>query len=88
MLPLHYVQDLFDLIRSYSFSLDWDDYVDPLSAVNCEDTFYEFNFNKVYTTAMFIDRYKNGYQNLKIPWSPLKRTLHWTLALSPTLSLL
>jgi hypothetical protein len=55
-----YVQSLFDLIRSYSFSLDWDDYVDPLSAINCEDTFYEFNFNKVYTTAMFIDRYKNG----------------------------
>ena len=58
---VYYVQDLFDLIRSYSFSLDWDDYVDPLSAVNCEDTFYEFNFNKVYTTAMFIDRYKNGF---------------------------
>jgi hypothetical protein len=53
-------QDYFDLLRSYSFSLDWDDYVDPISAINCEDTFYEMNYNKVYTTAMFLDRYKNG----------------------------
>ena len=55
-----YPQNYFDLLRSYSFSLDWDDYVDPLSAINCEDTFYEMNYNKVYTTAMFLDRYKNG----------------------------
>lgn len=55
-----YPQGYFDLLRSYSFSLDWDDYVDPISAINCEDTFYEMNYNKVYTTAMFIDRYKNG----------------------------
>ena len=53
-------QDYFDVLRSYSFSLDWDDYVDTQSAINCEDTFYEFNYNKVYTTAMFLDRYKNG----------------------------
>ena len=53
-------QGYFDLLRSYSFSLDWDDYVDPISAINCEDTFYEMNYNKVYTTAMFLDRYKNG----------------------------
>jgi hypothetical protein len=55
-----YTQDYFDLLRSYSFSLDWDDYVDPASAINCEDTFYEFHYNKVYTTAMFLDRYKKG----------------------------
>jgi hypothetical protein len=53
-------QSYFDLLRSYTFSLDWDDYVDPISAINCEDTFYEMNYNKVYTTAMFLDRYKNG----------------------------
>ena len=53
-------QDYFDVLRSYSFSLDWDDYVDKLSAINCEDTFYEFNYNKVYTVSSFIDRYKNG----------------------------
>jgi hypothetical protein len=55
-----YPQNYFNLLRSYTFSLDWDDYVDPLSAINCEDTFYEMNYNKVYTTAMFLDRYKNG----------------------------
>ena len=58
-------QDYFDLLRSYSFSLDWDDYVDPASAINCEDTFYEFQYNKVYTTAMFLDRYKKGIGRAK-----------------------
>ena len=53
-------QEYFDVLRSYAFSLDWDDYVDEQSAIDCEDTFYEFNYNKVYTTAMFLDRYKNG----------------------------
>lgn len=53
-------QDYFDVLRSYSFSLDWDDYVDKQSAINCEDTFYQFNYNKVYTVSSFIDRYKNG----------------------------
>lgn len=60
-----YPQGYFDLLRSYSFSLDWDDYVNPLSAINCEDTFYEMNYNKVYTTAMFLDRYKNGVGRAK-----------------------
>jgi len=53
-------QQKFDLYRSYAFSLDWDDYVDVQSAIDCKDTFYEFNYNKVYTTALFLDRYKNG----------------------------
>ena len=60
-----YPIDLFNLIRSYSFSTDWDDYVNPQSAIDCEDTFYEFNYNKVYTTAMFLDRYKNGLGRAK-----------------------
>ena len=55
-----YPQYYFDVLRSYAFSLDWDDYADPQSAINCDDTFYEFQYNKVYTTAMFLDRYKNG----------------------------
>lgn len=55
-----YPKQLFDVLKSYAFSLDWDDYVNPQEAINCEDTFYEFNYNKVYTTAMFLDRYKNG----------------------------
>ena len=53
-------QEYFDLLKSYSFSLDWDDYADSQAAINCEDTFYEFHYNKVYTTAMFLDRYKRG----------------------------
>lgn len=61
----YYVKQLFDVLRSYNFSLDWSDYVDPLSAINCEDSFYEFNYNKVYTTALFIDRYKNGIGRAK-----------------------
>ena len=46
--------------KSYSFSLDWDDYYDKDAAIKCEDTFYQFGFNKVYTTAAHIDRWKYG----------------------------
>jgi hypothetical protein len=53
-------QYYFDYIKSYAFSLDWDDYVDKNVAINCEDTFYLFNYNKVYTVSSFIDRYKKG----------------------------
>jgi hypothetical protein len=55
-----YPKQLFDVYKSYAFSLDWDDYANPQEAIDCEDTFYEFKYNKVYTTAMFLDRYKNG----------------------------
>jgi hypothetical protein len=48
-------------LKSYAFSLDWNDYADPQAAIDCEDYFYEFNFNKVYTIANFIDRWKWGY---------------------------
>ena len=47
-------------LKSYAFSLDWNDYADPQAAINCEDYFYEFNFNKVYTISNFIDRWKWG----------------------------
>lgn len=60
-----YTTQLFDLLQSYAFSTDWDDYVNPQEAINCEDTFYEFHYNKVYTTAMFLDRYKNGIGRAK-----------------------
>ena len=53
-------QDLFDVYKSYAFSTDWDDYANAQEAIDCEDSFYEFKYNKVYTTAMFLDRYKNG----------------------------
>ena len=46
--------------KSYSFSLDWSDYYDKDSAIKCEDTFYLFGYNKVYTTAAHIDRWKYG----------------------------
>ena len=55
-----YPENLFNLLKSYAFSLDWDDYANQQEAIDCEDTFYEFKYNKVYTTAMFLDRYKNG----------------------------
>ena len=57
-------------LKSYAFSLDWDDYGDVTTtigqqmiqeAIACEDRFYEFNFNKVYTIANFVDRWKWGY---------------------------
>lgn len=60
---LFYDQGPFDVLRSYAFSLDWDDYGDSnmiQEAINCEDRFYLFNYNKVYTTSLFLDRYKNG----------------------------
>jgi hypothetical protein len=45
---------------SYAFSLDWSEYYDIDSAIKCEDTFYNFYYNKVYTVASHIDRFKWG----------------------------
>ena len=55
---------------SYYFGLDWSGYTEGFTGVqkidrlneiiDCEDTFYEFNFNKVYTISSFIDQFKNG----------------------------
>ena len=60
-----YDYDYIQFQKSYSFSLDWDDYANKQEAIDCEDTFYEFKYNKVYTTAMFLDRYKNGIGRAK-----------------------
>jgi hypothetical protein len=30
-------------------------------AINCEDRFFEFNYNRVYTVSSFIDRWKWGF---------------------------
>ena len=46
--------------KSYAFSLDWDDYPNKTDAISCQDFFYEFNYNKVYTTAQLIDEYRKG----------------------------
>jgi len=61
---------------SYYFGLDWSGYTEGFYGVtansielknnilnqkiNCEDTFYQFEFNKVYTVSGFIDEFKNG----------------------------
>jgi hypothetical protein len=61
---------------SYYFGLDWSGYTEGFygttttarqltnnilnQKINCEDTFYQFEFNKVYTVSGFIDEFKNG----------------------------
>lgn len=59
-----------DLQSSYYFGLDWSGYTNASStsvsneklqnALSCEDTFYEFSYNKVYTVSSLIDQYKRG----------------------------
>ena len=48
------------LAGSYYFGLDWSGYTNTNDAINCEDTFYQFEFNKVYTVSGLIDEFKNG----------------------------
>lgn len=48
------------LAGSYYFGLDWSGYTNSDAAINCEDTFYEFQYNKIYSVANLIDNYKNG----------------------------
>ena len=55
-----YNYDYIQFQKSYAFSLDWDDYANIEDALNCNDTFYELIYNKVYTTAQLIDEYRNG----------------------------
>ena len=49
-----------EALKSYSFSLDWNDYADIQSGINCDDTFYLMQYNKVYTVSQLIDQYRNG----------------------------
>ena len=49
---------------SYAYSLSWADYgtTDMVQeAVNCEDRFFEFSYNKVYTVSQLIDRYSTSF---------------------------
>ena len=59
------------LSSSYYFGLSWSGYTDGFIGANekfdriqdiidCEDTFYQFGYNKVYTVSGLIDQYKNG----------------------------
>jgi hypothetical protein len=64
------------LNASYAFSLDWDDYGEKdlfnnltpdgiqmiTDAINCEDRFYKFHYNKVYTVSQLIDQYRKGFE--------------------------
>ena len=55
---------------SYYFGLAWSGYTNGFVSQNkinrlneiidCEDTFYEFQFNKVYTVSSLIDQFKSG----------------------------
>ena len=49
-----------ELAGSYYFGLDWDGYTNKDAAIICEDTFYEFEYNKVYTVAGLVDQYQGG----------------------------
>jgi hypothetical protein len=58
------------LSSSYYFGLDWSGYTEGFSTtekfarlneiIDCEDTFYEFKYNKVYTVSGLIDQWKRG----------------------------
>jgi hypothetical protein len=59
------------LKSSYYFGLDWSGYTNGFTTqneiqsrtqeiVNCEDTFYEFIYNKVYTVSGLVDQYSKG----------------------------
>lgn len=61
--------------KSYAFSLDWADYGQSgttigdtmiSEAINCQDRFYEFQYNKVYTVSQLIDQYRAGLQARRI----------------------
>jgi hypothetical protein len=61
-------------LYSYAFSLDWTEYGDPTTtigqqmiqeAIDCEDRFYQFNYNKVYTISGLVDRWKWGSNRLR-----------------------
>ena len=40
---------------SYYFGLAWSGYTNSVDAISCEDTFYEFNYNRVYTVSNLIN---------------------------------
>jgi hypothetical protein len=58
-------EDRFLLEQSYAFSLDWTDYANISAAINCEDTFMELQYNKVYTVSQLMDRYVSERR----PWN-------------------
>ena len=60
----------FQQLGSYAFSLNWLEYgsADMINeALNCEDRFYNFEYNKVYTVSSFLDRYTSKKISLYLP---------------------
>jgi hypothetical protein len=60
----------YQTLSSYAFSVNWDEYGTTemiTEAINCEDRFYEFEYNKVYTISQLIDRYTSGGIKLYLP---------------------
>jgi hypothetical protein len=58
-----------EVLESYAFSLDWNDYGNTgttfgnqiiSDAINCVDKFYVFKYKKLYTVSQLIDQYHNG----------------------------
>jgi len=59
------------LRSSYYFGLDWTGYTNGITSktlrneklnqiIDCQDTFYEFSYNRVYTVSNLIDQFKSG----------------------------
>jgi hypothetical protein len=58
------------LSSSYYFGLEWSGYTDGFinqekidrldEIINCDDTFYQFEYNRVYTVSGLIDQWKKG----------------------------
>ena len=65
-----YIVDTNDInykkfIGSYYFGTDWSGYTNQADAIACKDTFYEMQYNKVYTVAQHYDEYKKGFNRSK-----------------------
>ena len=65
-----YIVDTNDIrykqfLGSYYFGVDWSGYTNPTDAIACKDTFYEMDYNKVYTVSQHYDQYKKGFNRSK-----------------------
>jgi len=58
-------QNYKKFVGSYYFGVDWSGYTNQADAIACKDTFYEMDYNKVYTVAQHYDEYKKGTNRSK-----------------------
>jgi len=59
-----YSEEEFQAQCSYAYSLSWADYGTTemiQEAIDCEDRFFEFSYNKVYTVSQLIDRFSSSF---------------------------